>query len=98
MTGLDAPGRDESLLCDVYHVGGEFPTLIDVYLAPAGIAEEVAASAVAVRLGATILLPDDSLDPSRYTAAEPDGTLRAVRVEERETDDGTERRLMTSGG
>lgn len=85
-------GGVDGLLCDVYHVGGEFPTLIDVFLAPDEIAEETVASAVAVRLGADILLPDDSLNPTRYVLAEPDGTLRPVHVDEEETDDGVERR------
>lgn len=81
-----------ALLCDVYHVGGDFPTLVDVYLAPGELTEETIASAVAVRLGACVLLPDDTLDPTRYVLAEPDGTLRAVHVSEVETDDGPERR------
>jgi hypothetical protein len=85
------PGGD-ALLCDVYHVGGDFPTLVDVYLAPSGVAEDTIASAVAVRLHAGVLLPDESLDPSRYVLAEPDGTLRRVHVDEEETDDGPERR------
>jgi hypothetical protein len=80
------------VLCDVYHVGGDYPTLIDVYLAPSGMAEATAASAVAVRLAVEIILPDDTLNPSRYVLAEPDGTLRAVHVDEVETDDGPERR------
>ena len=46
---------------------------------------------MAVRLGADLLLPDDTLNPTRYVLAEPDGTLRAVHVDEVETDDGTER-------
>jgi hypothetical protein len=87
-------GDDGEVLCDVYPVGGDFPTIVDVYLAPAGVVERNAASAVAVRLGAAILLPDDSLDPSRYVLAEPDGTLRTVHVDEVETDDGPERRHM----
>ncbi|MEU4687956.1 hypothetical protein [Actinoplanes sp. NPDC023714] len=81
-----------ALMADVYHVGGDFPTLVDVYLAPANVAEETIASAVAVRLHAAILLPDDTLNPTRYVLAEPDGTLRAVHVTEVETDDGPERR------
>ncbi|GAA2862670.1 hypothetical protein Acy02nite_53460 [Actinoplanes cyaneus] len=95
---LEAPvtelpaGVPGGLLCDVYHVGGDFPTLIDVFLAPDDIAEETAASAVAVRLEAAVLLPDDTLNPTRYVLAEPDGTLRAVHVDEEETDDGAERR------
>ena len=85
-------GGDGAILCDVYHVGGDFPTIVDVFLAPAGFAEATTASAVSVRLGAAVLLADDTLDPSRYVLAEPDGTLRPVHVDEVETDDGPERR------
>ena len=84
----------DGVLCDTYHVGGEFPTLIDVFLAPEGIAETTAASAVAVRLETKIILPDDTLNPSRYVLAEPDGSLRAVHVDEVETDDGPERHQL----
>jgi hypothetical protein len=87
-------GEDGAVLCDVYPVGGDFPTLVDVYLAPAEVVEANAASAVAVRLEAAVLLPDDTLNPSRYVVAEPDGTLRAVHVDEEETDDGAERRHL----
>lgn len=83
------PGAD--LLCDVYHVGGDFPTMLDVYIPPSGVVEETIASAVAVRLRSAVLLPDDTLNPTRYVLAEPDGTLRPVHVDEQETDDGTER-------
>jgi hypothetical protein len=79
-------------LCDVWHVGGDFPTLIDCYIAPGDVAETAIASAVAVRLGVDVLLPDGTLNPTRYVRAAPDGTLRAVHVDEVETDDGTERR------
>jgi hypothetical protein len=82
----------DEILCDVWHVGGDFPTLIDCYLAPGDVVEATIASAVAVRLGADLLLPDDTLNPTRYVLAEPDGTLRVVHVDEVETDDGTERR------
>jgi hypothetical protein len=82
----------DEILCDVWHVGGDFPTMIDCYLAPGEVVEAAIASAVAVRLGAELLLPDDTLNPTRYLLAEPDGTLRVVHVDERETDDGTERR------
>ncbi|MGX6602587.1 hypothetical protein ACWKSP_10685 [Micromonosporaceae bacterium Da 78-11] len=87
-------GDDGVVLCDVYEVGGDFPTVVDVYFPPDGVAESTSASAVAVRLGAAILLPDDTLNPSRYVLAEPDGTLRAVHVDEVETDDGPERRQL----
>jgi hypothetical protein len=89
---LGVPGAADAILCDVWHVGGDFPTLIDCYLAPSDVAEATIASAVAVRLGADLLLPDDTLNPTRYVLAEPDGTLRPVHVDEQETDDGPERR------
>ncbi|MCU7730002.1 hypothetical protein ODJ79_40340 [Actinoplanes sp. KI2] len=86
------PLGHQGVLCDVYHVGGDFPTLVDVFVAPAGFAEATCASAVSVRLGEAVLLPDDTLNPTRYVLAEPDGTLRPVHVDEVETDDGPERR------
>jgi hypothetical protein len=88
----DLPAADGVVLCDVWHVGGDFPTLVDCYLTPAGFVEPTVASAVAVRLGTDCLLPDDTLNPTRYVLAEPDGTLRPVHVAEIETDDGPERR------
>jgi hypothetical protein len=84
----------QGTFCDVYQVGGDFPTVVDVYFPSAGLAEATIASAVAVRLGAAVLLPDDTLNPSRYVHAGPDGSLRAVHVDEIETDDGAERRHM----
>ncbi|MFI5491167.1 hypothetical protein [Actinoplanes sp. NPDC051859] len=93
VTTLDEPVHG-AVLCDVWHVGGEFPTVIDCYLTPSDLPEATIASAVAVRLGADVLLPDDTLNPTRYVLAEPDGTLRAVHVDEIETDEGTERRHL----
>jgi hypothetical protein len=84
------PPADGAVLCDVWHVGGEFPTQVDCYLAPDGYAEPTVASAVAVRLAHDCLLPDDTLNPTRYVLAEPDGTLRPVHVDDVETDDGTQ--------
>ncbi|GAB1642411.1 hypothetical protein [Krasilnikovia sp. MM14-A1259] len=91
VTTLDAP-TDGAVLCDVWYVGGDFPTLIECFCAPGDIGEATTASALAVRLGADVLLPDDTLNPTRYVRAEPDGTLTPVHVDEVETDDGTERR------
>ena len=91
VTELGAPD-DDALLCDVWHVGGDFPTLVDCYLAPPGVVEETVAGAVAVRLGVDVLLPDATLNPTRYVLRAPDGTRRVVHVDETETDDGTERR------
>jgi hypothetical protein len=89
---LGSPGDADAVLCDVWQVGGDYPTLIDCYLVPSNLAETTIASAVAVRLGVDLLLPDDTLNPTRYVLAEPDGTLRRVHVDEVETDDGPERR------
>ncbi|HEX8344932.1 MAG TPA: hypothetical protein VF657_09335 [Actinoplanes sp.] len=91
---LDAPPGGDAVRCDVWHVGGDFPTLVDCYLAPGGFAEATVASVLAGRLGVSCLLPDDSLDETRHVLAEPDGTLRAVHVEVTETDDGPERRRV----
>lgn len=91
---LDAPAGGDAVRCDVWQVGGDFPTLVDCYLAPLGLAEATVASAVAVRLGARCLLPDSTLNPTRFVLAEPDGTLRPVHVDEIETDDGPERRHL----
>lgn len=91
VTTLDNP-VEGAVLCDVWPVGGDFPTEIECFLTPGAVAEETIASAVSVRLGLDLLLPDDTLNPTRYVLAEPDGTLRAVHVDEEETDDGTERR------
>ena len=96
---FDAPPGGDAVRCDVWHVGGDFPTLADCYLAPAGFVETTVASAVAVRLQVSCLLADDSLDVTRYVLAEPDGTLRAVHVAETAADDGPERRdLRTCTG
>ena len=92
VTALGDPGDTDGVLCDVWHVGGDFPTLIDCYLAPSDMAETAVAGAVAVRLGVDVLLPDGTLNPTRYVRAAPDGTLCAVHVDEVETDDGPERR------
>jgi hypothetical protein len=93
VTTLDVP-VDGAVLCDVWHVGGDFKTLIDCYLTPTDMTESTVVSAVAVRLECDILLPDDTLNPTRYVLAEPTGTLRPVHVDEEETDDGPERRHL----
>jgi hypothetical protein len=93
VAGLDRPAPG-AVLCDVWLVEGDFPTLIECFGAPADATEVTVAAAVAVRLGAGLLLPDETLNPTRYVLAEPDGTERAVHVDEIETDDGTERRHL----
>lgn len=78
----------EAVLCDVWHPGGDFPTSIECYAPPAEAVEIVVAAAVARRLGRSLLLPDDTLDPSRFLLAAPDGTLRPVHVDVADTEEG----------
>jgi hypothetical protein len=87
-----ADASEGAVLVDVWHVGGDYPTLIDCYLVPAAISEADVAAAVAIRLRAAVLLPDDSLNPTRYVRIEPDSRRTTVHVDETETDDGPERR------
>lgn len=91
VTTLDVPAPG-AVLCDVWQVGGDFPTLIDCYVTPGDLDEPTVAAAVATRLGAALLLPDDTLNPTRYLRVEPHGASHAVHVDELETDEGPERR------
>ncbi len=85
---LDGPPVAGAVQCDVWFTGGEFPTVVDCYLAPSDIAESAAARAVAARLGQRCLLPDDSLDPSRHLLVSPDGGIRTLHVDVADTDAG----------
>lgn len=89
---LDAavPGQlpADALLCDVWGVGGDFPTRVDCYLAPTEPAEAAVAAAFAQRIGCDCLLPDDTLDPGRFLLAAPDATLRPVHLDIEEGEDG----------
>jgi hypothetical protein len=78
----------DAVLCDVWHPGGDFPTWVDCYAPPADAVETVVAAAVARRIGRSLLLPDDTLDASRFLLAAPDGTLRPVHVDVADTDEG----------
>ncbi|GAA0800544.1 hypothetical protein Sya03_09520 [Spirilliplanes yamanashiensis] len=85
LAGPPVPG---AVQCDVWHTEGEFPTVVDCYLAPSDVPESVAARAVAARLDSRCLLPDDSLDPSRHLLITPDGGIRPVHVDVADTDAG----------
>jgi hypothetical protein len=88
------------LLCDAWHRPGDFPTSVDCYGAvdrfdaadrygpPALLTEPGAVAAFARRLGRRCLLPDDTLDHGRHLLVAPDGTMRPVHVDVRDTDDG----------
>jgi hypothetical protein len=78
----------DAVLCDVWYPGGDFPTSVDCYAPPAEAVEAVVAAAVARRLERSLLLPDDTLDPTRFLLAAPDGTLQPVHVDVADTDEG----------
>lgn len=89
----------DALLCDVWHRPGEFGTSVDCYGVPAGRSEVTLIGAFARRLGQHCLLPDDTFDPGRHLLVAPDGTMRPVHLEVRDTEDGeilSNRRLCTN--
>jgi hypothetical protein len=75
------------VLCDVWYTGGNFPTRVDCYAAPAEPSEPAAAALLARRLGHACLLPDDTREPGRHLLATPDATLRPVYVDVEQTAD-----------
>jgi hypothetical protein len=85
-----AATRDDGpvLLCDVWRRPGAYPVSVDCYGPPAHLAEVVVVAALARRLHRRCLLPDDTLDASRHLLVDPDGTIRPVHLEVRDTDDG----------
>ncbi|MBO4207146.1 hypothetical protein [Micromonospora echinofusca] len=84
------PGRlpADAVLCDVWHVPGEFPTVVDCYGVPDGLVELRAVAALARRLGRSCLLRDDTLDATRHLLVATDGTIRPVHLDVADTDDG----------
>ncbi|GAB3801927.1 hypothetical protein [Micromonospora zhanjiangensis] len=86
-----------TVLCDVWRRPGDFPVSVDCY-GPPGLPEGSAVAAFAHRLGRSCLLPDDTLDGGRYLLVDPDGTMRPVHFDVRDTDEGevlSGRRLCT---
>lgn len=86
--GGPSPGPVAALRCDVWHGAGDFPTGVDCYLAPTALVEVAVAAGLATRLGAACLLPDDTLNPSRYLLVGTDRTVRPVHVDVGEDDAG----------
>ncbi|MEJ3743488.1 hypothetical protein WEI85_09390 [Actinomycetes bacterium KLBMP 9797] len=78
-----------SVLCDVSHTSGDFPTVVHCYATPTDVTEVAVVAAVARRLAERCLVPDDTLNPGRHLLAEPDGTLRPTHVDVTDTDDGS---------
>ncbi|MFV2100262.1 hypothetical protein [Micromonospora sp. LOL_024] len=89
-----------AVVCDVWQAPGEFATIVDCYGVPDGLAELPSVAALARRLDRNCLLSDDTLDDTRHLLVAPDGSIRPVHFDVRETDDGevlSERRLCTEG-
>ncbi|MFC0531169.1 hypothetical protein [Phytohabitans kaempferiae] len=78
----------DAVICDVWHTSGDFPTIVECYGPPAGVAEMAVVAAVARRLGHRCLVADDTLNPERHLLAAPDGTLRPAHVDVADTEDG----------
>lgn len=88
--GGTEPGRvpPGAALCEVWRLPGEFPISVDCYGVPSGSDELRAAAGFARRLGRTCLLVDDTLDPGRRLLVAPEGTIRAVHFDVRDSDEG----------
>ncbi|PZG00304.1 hypothetical protein [Micromonospora deserti] len=77
-----------AVICDVWQAPGEFATVVDCYGVPDRLPEHASIAALARLLDRNCLLRDDTLDASRHLLVAPDGTIRAVHFDVRETDDG----------
>ncbi|WFE49680.1 hypothetical protein [Micromonospora sp. WMMD1155] len=89
-----------AVVCDVWEAPGEFATVIDIYGVPERLPEHASIAALARLLGRNCLLRDDTLDAGRHLLVAPDGTVRPVHFDVRDTDDGevlTRKRLCTLG-
>ncbi|MEW2374761.1 hypothetical protein ACLQ22_07480 [Micromonospora sp. DT178] len=87
-----------AVICDVWQAPGEFATIVDCYGVPEGLPEHGSIAALARLLDRNCLLRDDTLDAGRHLLVAPDGTIRPVHFDVRETDDGevlADQRLCT---
>ncbi|WBB89237.1 hypothetical protein [Verrucosispora sp. WMMC514] len=87
-----------AVVCDVWQAPGEFATIVDCYGVPDELPELPSVAALARLLGRNCLLRDDTLDDTRHLLVAPDGSIRPVHFDVRETDDGevlSDRRLCT---
>ncbi|SCL30900.1 hypothetical protein GA0070616_4164 [Micromonospora nigra] len=88
-----------AVVCDVWQAPGEFATIVDCYGVPDTLPELPAIAALARLLDRNCLMRDDTLDAGRHLLVTPDGTIRPVHFDVRETDDGevlANQRLCTS--
>lgn len=81
-----------AVVCDVWQAPGEFATIVDCYGVPDQLSEHASIAALARLLDRNCLLRDDTLDAGRHLLVSPDGTIRPVHFDVRETDDGEELR------
>ncbi|KAB1159067.1 hypothetical protein RM555_26225 [Micromonospora sp. DSM 115977] len=79
-----------AVICDVWQAPGEFATIVDCYGVPEGLSEHGSIATLARLLDRNCLLRDDTLDAGRHLLVAPDGTIRPVHFDVRETDDGEE--------
>ncbi|WP_341719672.1 hypothetical protein QQG74_08125 [Micromonospora sp. FIMYZ51] len=87
-----------AVVCDVWQAPGEFATIVDCYGVPDSLPELPSVAALARLLGRNCVLRDDTLDATRHLLVAPDGSIRPVHFDVRETDDGevlSNRRLCT---
>ncbi|MEW2380699.1 hypothetical protein AB0873_01185 [Micromonospora sp. NPDC047707] len=77
-----------AVVCDIWQAPGEFATIVDCYGVPDTLAELPSVAALARLLNRNCVLRDDTLDETRHLLVAPDGTIRPVHFDVRETDDG----------
>ncbi|WP_343450157.1 hypothetical protein [Micromonospora oryzae] len=77
-----------AVICDVWEAPWVFGTMVDCYGVPESLTELPCVAALARLLGRNCVLRDDTLDAGRHLLVAPDGTIRPVHFDVRETDDG----------
>ncbi len=77
-----------AVVCDIWRAPGEFATIVDCYGVPETLSELPSIAALARLLDRNCVLRDDTLDETRHLLVAPDGTIRPVHFDVRETDDG----------
>lgn len=89
---------DGATICDVWHLPGQAPTVVDWYAPPLRLDEQRTIAWLARSLDTNVLTQDDTLDATRFLLVAPDGTVRPVHFDVADTDDGevlSNRRLCT---
>ncbi|GGL02801.1 hypothetical protein [Nocardia jinanensis] len=81
----DARDWEADVLCTYHYLRGDVAMSLDVYVrdeegANCTSGEPGLAAALAERIGAGMLYPDDRVDPSTYWLADPGGTVARIRL------------------